>query len=292
MESGELFTSISVYSHHLKQNVCGTRAKYREGRKDTAVKVYTVNQESIYLLITNVPALGGAEELRALCDQYGIIDDFKPLDDYPCEEFTEVYLAKYKSFPSARLAKKHLDDHSFLGGLLHVCYAPEFETVSETRLKLQERRKYIAWKTKTGRQGQSSASQPMTNRNQNTKKIAGKQTGSGPCNNIEPVTYIWAGKEYTVFPQCTQNKEKMQDIVGQKLESPSGLFVPRQLKDKLTGEQNIININNTTNQATQSFSLPYVDDSSYLNTVSHVREKISNVSVPNVRVSLKRKRRL
>ncbi|KFM60265.1 hypothetical protein X975_25304, partial [Stegodyphus mimosarum] len=84
----------------------------------------------------------------------------------------------------------------------------------------------------------------------------------------------------------------MQDMVGQKMGSPSGLFVPRQLKDKLTGEQNIINMNNTTNQATQSFSLPYVDDSSYLNTVSHVREKISNVSVPNVRVSLKRKRRL
>lgn len=41
-----------------------------------------------------------------------------------------------------------MDEQSFFGGLLHVCYAPEFETVEETRKKLQERKAYIARITK------------------------------------------------------------------------------------------------------------------------------------------------
>ena len=47
-----------------------------------------------------------------------------------------------------RVAKKKLDNRSFFGGILHVCYAPEFETVDDTREKLQERRKVIAKKTR------------------------------------------------------------------------------------------------------------------------------------------------
>ena len=45
-----------------------------------------------------------------------------------------------------RIAKRKLDDWSFFGGVLHVCYAPEYETVQETREKLQDRRKAIAAK--------------------------------------------------------------------------------------------------------------------------------------------------
>lgn len=41
-----------------------------------------------------------------------------------------------------------MDEQSFFGGLLHVCYAPEFETIEETRKKLQERKSYIARTTK------------------------------------------------------------------------------------------------------------------------------------------------
>ncbi|XP_065795861.1 RNA-binding protein 48 isoform X2 [Muntiacus reevesi] len=41
-----------------------------------------------------------------------------------------------------------MDEQSFFGGLLHVCYAPEFETVEETRKKLQERNAYVARMTK------------------------------------------------------------------------------------------------------------------------------------------------
>lgn len=36
-----------------------------------------------------------------------------------------------------------MDETSFFGGVLHVCYVPEYETVDDTRLKLQDRRRYI-----------------------------------------------------------------------------------------------------------------------------------------------------
>ncbi len=42
-----------------------------------------------------------------------------------------------------RVAKRHTDEKSFFGGQLHVCYAPEYETVEETRQKLQDRRRYV-----------------------------------------------------------------------------------------------------------------------------------------------------
>lgn len=42
-----------------------------------------------------------------------------------------------------RAAKRNMDEKSFYGGVLHVCYVPEYETVEDTRLKLQDRRSYI-----------------------------------------------------------------------------------------------------------------------------------------------------
>ncbi|XP_056409653.1 RNA-binding protein 48-like, partial [Hyla sarda] len=75
---------------------------------------------------------------------YGAVEEYNPLDEYPAEQFTEVYLIKYQRVQSARVAKRKLDERSFFGGILHVCYAPEFESVQETREKLQDRRRYVA----------------------------------------------------------------------------------------------------------------------------------------------------
>lgn len=38
-----------------------------------------------------------------------------------------------------RFAKKQMDTKNFFGGILHVCYAPELETVEQTRTKLKIR---------------------------------------------------------------------------------------------------------------------------------------------------------
>ncbi|KAM9288052.1 RNA-binding protein 48 [Cariama cristata] len=136
-----------VCKHHAQLAVCESRAKYREGRRPRAVKVYTINLESRYLLIQGVPALGVMKELVEQFALYGAIEEYHALDEYPAEQFTEVYLIKFQKLQSARVAKKKMDERSFFGSLLHVCYAPEFETVQETREKLQDRRKYIAKST-------------------------------------------------------------------------------------------------------------------------------------------------
>ncbi|NXO04642.1 RBM48 protein, partial [Rhinopomastus cyanomelas] len=130
--------------HHAQLGVCESRAKYREGRRPRAVKVYTINLESRYLLIQGVPALGVMKELVEQFALFGAIEEYHALDEYPAEQFTEVYLIKFQKLQCARVAKKKMDERSFFGSLLHVCYAPEFETVQETREKLQDRRRYIA----------------------------------------------------------------------------------------------------------------------------------------------------
>ncbi|XP_070840846.1 RNA-binding protein 48 [Chaetodon trifascialis] len=132
-----------VYKHHEQRKVCISRPKYREGRKAKAVKVYTINLESRYLMVQGVPAIGVMTELIQLCALYGAVVEYRPLDEYPAEEFTEVYLVKFEKLTSARAAKRHMDEKSFYGGVLHVCYVPEYETVEDTRLKLQDRRRYV-----------------------------------------------------------------------------------------------------------------------------------------------------
>nr|XP_020487359.1 RNA-binding protein 48 [Labrus bergylta] len=132
-----------VYKHHEQRKVCISRPKYREGRNAKAVKVYTINLESCYLMVQGVPAIGVMTELIQLCALYGAVEEYRPLDEYPAEEFTEVYLVKFQKLTSARAAKRRMDEKSFYGGVLHVCYVPEYETVEDTRLKLQDRRRYI-----------------------------------------------------------------------------------------------------------------------------------------------------
>ncbi|CAL1528476.1 unnamed protein product [Lymnaea stagnalis] len=136
-----------IPNHHIKQNICATRTPYRDGKHAKAVKVYTVNNESCYLLIQGVPSVGAMQELNKLCGSFGQIDQFNALDDYPSQDkYTEVYLVKFKKIQSSRFAKRKLDDYSFFGGALHVCYAPEYESINETREKLQDRRRVIAAK--------------------------------------------------------------------------------------------------------------------------------------------------
>ncbi|KAL4221952.1 RNA-binding protein 48 [Mactra antiquata] len=129
--------------HHIKQEVCLTRAPYREGRKPTAVKVYTIHNESKYLLVQGIPTVSVSNEVIKLFEVHGDIDEHRILEDYPCEQFTETHLFKYKKIQSARFAKRKLDDWSFYGGVLHVCYAPEYETIDETREKLRERQRFV-----------------------------------------------------------------------------------------------------------------------------------------------------
>jgi len=136
--------AVKPLPHHEKEALCTTRASYRQGHKLTAVKVYGIAQESVYLLIASVPAVSLSKELFDCAKSYGRVRDFKKLTDYPkTSEFTETFLVKYSSVKEARVGKKFMDCKNFYGGSLHVCYAPELETVEETRVKLAERRNAV-----------------------------------------------------------------------------------------------------------------------------------------------------
>ncbi|XP_028133975.1 RNA-binding protein 48 [Diabrotica virgifera virgifera] len=130
-------------SHHEQLELCTTRPAYRQGRKLTAVKVYTINQESQHLYIYGVPSLKLHHELKTKCLRYGKVASIAVVEDANNVPFTECYHIEYSRIQSARIAKRLLDAISFYGGILHVCYAPECETVSQTKAKLLQRKKDV-----------------------------------------------------------------------------------------------------------------------------------------------------
>jgi len=60
------------------------------------------------------------------------------------EQFTDVFLAKFKNKRSACFAKKFSDAKEFYGGILHISYAPELETLDELREKFVQRSKDVS----------------------------------------------------------------------------------------------------------------------------------------------------
>ncbi|KAI3696506.1 hypothetical protein L1987_79524 [Smallanthus sonchifolius] len=121
-----------------------------------AVRVYTVCDESKYLIVRNVPALGCGDELRKLFGGYGEIDEFVPLDDEDCEPFTDVYWIKFHHVHNARFAKRKLDESVFIGNRLQVSYAPQYESLNDTKEKLEGRRKEVIARLNPGRSKGSS----------------------------------------------------------------------------------------------------------------------------------------
>jgi RNA-binding protein 48 len=102
-----------------------------------------VNDESRHVLIHGVPGIAVAAELKTLCEKYGSIEEIRLVNDYPSDKFCEVYYVRFHLLQAARHARIHLDDKSFYGGVLHVCYAPELETVEDTRSKLMTRTREV-----------------------------------------------------------------------------------------------------------------------------------------------------
>ncbi|XP_035688864.1 RNA-binding protein 48-like [Branchiostoma floridae] len=171
-----------VAEHHKQKQICASRPAYRQGRRDRAVKVYTVNQESRYLLVQGVPAIGVSEDLVKRFALYGAVQEYRILHEYPAEEFTQAYWVKFDRLQAARVAKRKLDEYSFFGGVLHVSYAPEFETVQDTREKLGERRLLIANKTR----GNDRVKQQPTPSQQERRKPQASTSTSTSILQTEP----------------------------------------------------------------------------------------------------------
>ncbi|KAL2559799.1 RNA-binding (RRM/RBD/RNP motif) family protein [Forsythia ovata] len=80
------------------------------------------------------------------------------MDAEDCEPYTDVYWIKYYQVDNARFAKKKLDEFVFLGNRIQVSYAPQNETLSDTKEKLEGRRKEVVARLNPRRSQGSSVS--------------------------------------------------------------------------------------------------------------------------------------
>ncbi|XP_065875284.1 uncharacterized protein [Euphorbia lathyris] len=199
----------------------------------TAVRVYTVCDESRYLIVRNVPALGCGDDLLKLFASYGDVEDLKPMDAEDCESFTDVYWIKFRFVSNARFAKRKLDEFVFLGNRLQVSYAPEFETLSDTQDKLEGRRKEVLSRLNSGRSNgprvhnSSTSSEtllraPAPQTDYISHHLDYNQFGSSaesnhkPQINNPPITRVSSDQEY--FPSNSMNhtvklvREKLNKI--------------------------------------------------------------------------------
>ncbi|XP_022196335.2 RNA-binding protein 48 [Nilaparvata lugens] len=177
------------FSHHEQQEFCYNRPHYRQGRKFTAVKVYTINDESTHLLIFDVPGINLRDELAKLVKKYGPINSLSQVKDYDdLKQFTELYHVNYKRIQAARYAKRQLDNRSFYGGILHVCYAPEYESVTETREKLIQRRREVSLRLRINEgksiSGESKTSKPVRTRKHPALPLTNRSSDSSESHVV------------------------------------------------------------------------------------------------------------
>jgi hypothetical protein len=119
------------------------RPKWRDTKyKDTAVIVYSIAQESVHLLVHNIPIFIKIDDIESLLNPFGTIIalSFYSKDE---ENFSHSYHVQYASIETSRNAKKRLDDKSFYGAHLHVVYATQFETLNQTKDKIMLRKSKV-----------------------------------------------------------------------------------------------------------------------------------------------------
>ncbi|KAL5960873.1 RNA-binding protein 48, partial [Taenia solium] len=104
-------------------------------------QVFTIADESPYLLIFGVPSIGLLKPLEERIQKIEDVQQIRKVSHPESEEFTETYIVKFRSVNLARNVKRRLDDSSFYGGFLHIVYAPEYESVAECRVKMHSYRR-------------------------------------------------------------------------------------------------------------------------------------------------------
>ncbi|ORX44138.1 hypothetical protein BCR36DRAFT_406495 [Piromyces finnis] len=136
----DTFHSNIVIDTTTISDVATTRKKYRTGNNPTSVKVYTIAQESRYLIVSNVPVLGITKELIELFALYGPIEEYRFLDEHDnSNSYFDTYWIKFKNISQARFAKRKLNKYVFYGSTLKVEYSPESENEEDIKIKMQDR---------------------------------------------------------------------------------------------------------------------------------------------------------
>lgn len=118
------------------------------------MKTYTVANESQNLLIFGVPKINLVQELRQRLSRFGKLTHIRNVTQemlekqLEIEQFTEVFWSKFQKIYDARKCKRFMDAKEFYGGILHISYAPEYETKEELKDKLQKRKLEIEYTLK------------------------------------------------------------------------------------------------------------------------------------------------
>lgn len=183
-----------------------------------AVRVYTVCDESKYLIVRNVPAYGCGDDLLKLFSSHGDVEECKPMDAEDCEPFTDVYWIKFHQVSKARIAKIKLDDFIFIGNRLQVSYAPHFESLDDTKEKLEGRRTEVLARLNPGRSKVPTVHNPSASQigqiNLNQQWYDSGETEYFSHSNDYPITMVSSDKDY--FP--SQSMNQTVKLVREKLD--------------------------------------------------------------------------
>jgi len=263
----------------MEKPVALNRPRYRAGNKETAVKAYTINQESRFLIVKNVPALGTVDDLLKLFALYGEIEEYRHLDEEETPEFTDAYWVKFKDIASSRVAKKKCDDYNFFGHLLDVSYAPKFETVNDMREKLEERKRIVAYKIRQ-------------NYNEARQKIKEEKPGRVSHDDMPfepPPDFAPTKMEELPAPQFRTSNPQLYNQTGRTGN-------PRATVNTTTNTNSNTNPNTKPGfhreKPSRSIPLPdgigivdtYYGDSSVHSSVMSIRNKLRKISAPETAI--------
>lgn len=212
-----------------------------------------MNNESNHLLIFNVPSLNLRQETKSLFSKFGKLISFTISPKHTIESFTETYHAVYESIQSARMAKKMLDTKNFYGGSLHVCYAPEFESLIQTRQKILQRQRDIIFRLNNlqkEKEEKKVIQAPHAENNYNKDIVSTDKETDGKINNVKlnmgEINTIGISNQITDVIYKGKRKMEKDNFVIEKRFKPC--FVKDQLLDKDIGKSSAITSDNFSKQ--------------------------------------------
>ncbi|XP_041010093.1 RNA-binding protein 48 isoform X2 [Juglans microcarpa x Juglans regia] len=201
-----------------------------------AVRVYTVCDESRYLIVRNIPALGCGDELLKLFASYGEVEECKPMDEEECEQFTDVYWIKFRLVSNARFAKRKLDEFVFLGNRLQVSYAPQYESLSDTKDKLEGRTREVLTRLNPGRSKGPKVLDPSGASTENSLIVFLDSVNS--VNNSSPLTLVSSDQDYFASQSMNHTVQLVREKLN-KIQSSSEHLQPAPKKTRVDNRRRI-----------------------------------------------------
>ncbi|GAV78179.1 LOW QUALITY PROTEIN: RRM_5 domain-containing protein [Cephalotus follicularis] len=205
-----------------------------------AVRLYTVCDESRYLVVKNVPAVGCGDDLLKLF-AYGDIEECKPMDEEDCEPYTDVYWIKFCLVSNARFAKRKLDEFSFLGNRLQVSYAPHFESLLDTMDKLEGRRKEVLSRLNIGRSKLLSVHKQVAQNGVSLHEPPSQTDYSSQGMNFRPTGIISScnlSQEYFASESMNQTVKSVREKLN-KIQSSGEQVGPASKKTRVDNRKRI-----------------------------------------------------